>query len=199
MSYKLTAKDMFVSSLSTFLPAIGIWTYGDRDLHLVGQVAEHVSDGMPLILLNSRASKFKLLSEAGSLVREAGSLVRELPQSLCNSQGKLQEHWNHCHDLCNSLTNNETLAEYSQNLLQMAAELMGQSKADAYTASALAYLKMAVVKQRGGQGSREDSRMWLCNAVEAAVVDRTYSAAIDAMGLDDDGVKVQEVELSPLI
>lgn len=80
----------------------------------------------------------------------------------------------------------------------MAAALMGQSKADAYTASALAYLKMAV-QDRGGQGNREDSRMWLCNAVEAAVVDRTYSAAIDAMGLDDDGVAVQEVELSPLI
>lgn len=94
MSYKLTAKDMFVSSLSTFLPAIGIWTYGDRDLHLVGQVAEHVSDGMPLILLNSRASTFELRSEAGSL-------VRELPPLLCNPQGKLQEHWNHCHDLSN--------------------------------------------------------------------------------------------------
>lgn len=186
---------MFVSSLSTFLPAIGIWTYGDRDLHLVGQVAEHVSDGMPLLLLNSRASTFKLRSEDGSLVRET---VRELPPFLCNSQGKLQEYWNHCHDLCNSLRN-ETLAEYSQNLLQIAAALMGQSKADAYTASALACLKMAVVKQREGQGSREDSKMWLCNAVEAAVVDRTYSAAIDAMGLDDDGVALQEEELSPLV
>jgi len=187
--------DMFVSSLSTFLPAIGIWTYGDRDLHLVGQVAEHVSDGMPLLLLNSRASTFKLRSEDGSLVRET---VRELPPFLCNSQGKLQEYWNHCHDLCNSLRN-ETLAEYSQNLLQIAAALMGQSKADAYTASALACLKMAVVKQREGQGSREDSKMWLCNAVEAAVVDRTYSAAIDAMGLDDDGVALQEEELSQVV
>jgi len=30
-------------------------------------------------------------------------------------------------------------------------------------------------------------------------VDRTYSAAIDAMGLDDDGVAVQEVELSQVV
>ena len=78
---------MFVQSLSTFLPAIGIWTYGDRDLHLMGQVAEHVSDGLPLLLLDSRASTFALRSEAASLVRELPpslfmQLSREAPRTL---------------------------------------------------------------------------------------------------------------------
>ena len=88
----------------------------------------------------------------------------------------------------------------------MAAALMDQSKGDAYTASALAYLKMAV-QHRGGQGTREDSRMWLCSAVEAAVLDHTYKSidykeegdAIEEMDLDDDGVTLQEDELSPLV
>ena len=108
-----------------------------------------------------------------------------------------------CLEMCKENLTNKTLAEACQNLLQMAAALMDQSKGDAYTASALAYLKMAV-QHRGGQGTREDSRMWLCNAVEAAVLDHTYNSIDykqegDAIDVDDDGVTPAEEELSPLV
>lgn len=60
------------------------------------------------------------------------------------------------------------------------------------------------VQDRGGQGNREDSRMWLCSAVEAAMLDHTYNSIDyklegDAIDVDDDGVTPQEEELSPLV
>jgi len=134
-----TFQNNFVSSLADSHPVIGIQTLGTNKMSVMPTIADHVSRGLPLMLLDSHdRSKYR------------SALIA--PELLDGKEDELTKRLQLC----------------QEDLAKLAEEWKRKNMMDRHTTSMVAYVKSIVAQsEHAKKGGTKQKNIWIWQAIEA--------------------------------
>ncbi|CAJ1414564.1 unnamed protein product [Effrenium voratum] len=156
----------FVASLQSHLPVVALWTHGKGSLNTLSQAADHVSYGLPLVLLDSRSNwKFPddIVDEEEEVPPSADDGIEAADAPVA---ARAQKNCLDCE-----------LTKVQRRLEHICEALAEESLVDTYSASALACIRCALDRGQAEKQMAESyleirnkpyDQLWLGEAIDKA-------------------------------